>query len=864
MDEELDEELSFHMEMQARKNLAAGHSPDEARRQARVQFGWIESAREECRQLQGFHIAERAWRDTRFALRGFRRSPGFTAVALLALMLGIGANTAIFSVVYAVLLAPLPYPEPDQLVMVWSKVNGHRNSVSTGDYLDWKQQNSVFQDVGAWSGRTFNLATTGRPQVIQARVTSPGLLQMQGLKFFRGRDFLPEEGTVGRDHVAVMTHAVWKNHFAGNPKIIGQQIRLNGEPYTVVGVLAAGMADRFESQLMIPLAFQPDQLTHDRRWLAVMGRLKPGVSLQQANLDMDVVTRRIAENYPTSNQGWGISVESLHHDFTSQETIKGLWLLMGAVGFLLLIACVNVANLLLARGTVRQKEIAIRASLGARRSQLFSQFLTESLTLAVIGGLLGVGLAWGMLKVIVAVLPPFSIPTEADVRLNLPVMFFTLGATVLAGVLCGCAPAWQPSHWDFGAALKDGGRLSQAAARHGLRRVLVVVEFALALTLVAGAGLAVHSFWKLINEDLGFRQDHILTFSLSIAPTRFHQPEETSTFYRQLLDRIEALPGVTSASVSTGMPIRGTNVGTAFSLAGQPSPDPAARPNAGFTMVTPGYFKTFGVEIVSGRGITDQDVAGSPRVAVVNETFAKRNLTNLDPLTQRVVVEQVIPGSRTRGTPMEWQIVGVYRDVRNVGVRSEGFPEINVPFWQSPWPQAAIAVRTTGNPADMTGSVAAVVESMDPDLGVNRAMTMDQIVGESLGGERFATIFLAIFAAMALLLSVIGIYGVMTFTVAQRTHEIGLRMALGAAPAQVLRLVLGEGILLASAGLLVGLCGTYFVGHLMKSMLYEVTATDPVTFGAVVVLLLLSAVLACYVPARRATRVDPMVALRSQ
>ena len=864
VDDELHEELQFHLEMQARKNQDHSLEAAEARRQARLQFGSFERATEECREARGINLIERAWRDICYALRGFRRTPGFTAVALLALTLGIGANTAIFSVVYAVLLAPLPYPNPEQLTMVWSKVNGHRNSVSAGDYLDWKRQNTVFQDLGAWSGGNFNLSTSARPEVVQTRITSPGLLNMQGIRFFLGRDFLPEEGEVGKEHVVIMTHRLWQDRFGSNPNIIGQQIRMNGEPYTVVGVLAAGMADRFESHLMIPLAFTPDQLSHDRRWLLAMGRMKPGVTLQQANADMDVITHRISELYPASNKGWSASVESLHHDFTGRDTITGLWLLMGAVGFVLLIACLNVANLLLARGTVRQKEVAVRACLGARRSQLFSQFLTESLVLSLIGGALGVGLAWGLLKAILAILPPFSIPTEADVRLNLTVLFFSLAATLVAGVVCGCFPAWQSSRWNLSEAIKAGDRSSSGGGRQGLRRSLVVIEFALALTLVAGAGLAVHSFWKLERTDLGFRQDHILTFDLSIPATRSTTQEQTVAFYRELLDKIHALPTVSSAAASTGMPVRGTRYGMAFSIAGAPSVNPSSRPGAGFTMVTPEYFRTFEIQIIKGRAFNEQDVAGGLPVAVVNETFVRKYLSNADPLGQRVAVDRLVPGAKKMGPPTEWQIVGVYRDVHNGGVRGDGFPEIDVPFWQSPWPDAAIEVRTSGDPLGMSSSVAAAVASVDPDLGLNHIRTMDDLVQESLGGERFGTVFLATFAAMALLLAVIGIYGVMSFAVAHRTHEIGIRMALGAARAQVLRLVLREGLSLAALGLLIGLFGTYFVGRVMKTLLYEVSAMDPGTIGTAVAVLLLSALFASYLPARRATCVEPTVALRHE
>src|SRR6266436_1020383 len=397
MDEELQAELQSHLEMQARKNLSAGLTPQEARRQARLQFGGFESAKEECRDARGVNFVETVSRDLRYALRGFRRTPRFTAVALLALMLGIGSNTAIFSVVYAVLLAPLPYPSPDQLVMVWSKVNGHRNSVSAGDYLDWKRQNTVFQDVVAWSGGTFSLSVSGHPEAVQARITSPGFFNMQGIPLSLGRDFFPEEDQPGKDHVLIMTHRFWQERFGSDSHIIGQQVRLNGEPYSVVGVLAAGMSDRFESHLFVPLSFKPDQINHDSRGLLVMARLKPGVTLQQANADMNSVALHIAEIFPVSNKGWGASVEPLKNAFTSRDTIDDLWLLLGAVGFVLLIACVNVANLLLARGTVRQKEVAVRTSVGATRWHLFSQFLSESLVLALIGGAVGVGLAIAML-----------------------------------------------------------------------------------------------------------------------------------------------------------------------------------------------------------------------------------------------------------------------------------------------------------------------------------------------------------------------------------------------------------------------------------------------------------------------------------
>ena len=860
LDRDLRAELASHLEMHIEENLRAGMNAEEARRAALMKLGGIEQTKESVRDRRGLPVLESLFRHLRFGFRLLRKNPAFAAVAVLTLALGIGVNTAIFSVVYGALLAPLPYPNPDQLVMVWSKVNGHDNSVSAGDYLDWKRQNSVFKDVVAWSEGTFSLSVDGHPEAMQTRIPSPGFFNMQGIPLMLGRDFLPEEGEPGRNHVVIMTHRLWEERFGGDLHIVGQPVRLNGEPYTVVGVLAAGMPDRFEAHLFVPLTITPDRINHDRHWLTVMGRMKAGVTLEQANADMDGVTRRIAEVYPVSNKGWGASVEPLKNNFTSRDTIKNLWLLVGAVGFVLLIACVNVANLLLARGTIRQREVAVRASLGATRWQLFSQFLTESFALALIGGALGVGLASMLLKVIVVLLPPFSIPTEADIRLNLPVLFFSLATTLLAGVLCGCAPAWQGSRGNPGETLKEGGRLSSSVGRHGLRRILVVFEFGLALTLLAGAGLVIHSFWKLTRVSLGFRQDHLLTFSLPIPVERFTQPEQIAAFYRQVLEKITALPGITSAAASTGAPIVGTNWGMAFSIAGQPPADRSSRPGAGFTMVTPEYFRTFGIPIVKGRTFTEQDVAGGLPVAIVNETFVKKYLPNVDPLSQVVVVQQLRLGSL--GPPIEWHIVGVYPDVHNGGVRRENFPEINVPMWQSPMPLVRITVRTGSDPANMANSVAGAVRSVDSDLPLDQVRTMDQVVDESLGGERFSTVLFASFAAVALLLAGIGIYGVMSFAVAQRTHEIGLRIALGAGPRQVLRLVLQEGMLLAFGGLVIGLAGAYFVGRTMKSILYGVTAIDPAALSIVAAVLLLAAVLACYVPARRATRVDPMIALR--
>jgi predicted permease len=792
------------------------------------------------------------------------KNPGFASIAILALALGIGANTAIFSVVYATLLAPLPYREPDRIVMVWSHVNGYNNGVAAGDFLDWKRQNTTFESIAAWTGRQMSLSISNHPEQVQTEPCTPGFLGVLGQPFLMGRDFLPEEGELGREHEVILTYKLWKNRFGKDRNILGKQVRMDAEQYNVVGVLAPGATDRVQSELYVPLAFRPEQINHDFHWILVMARMKPGISLAQANADMDTVTKHIAEVYPKSNQGWGASVEPLQNDFLSRETVRALWILLGAVGFVLLIACANVANLLLARGTARQREVAVRGALGATRSQLFSQFLVESLALASIGGALGVGLAWAFLKGILALMPTYTLPSEADVRLNVPVLLFTLGATTLAGVLFGCAPAFQALRLNLNDTLKEGGRGGIGVGRHRARHALVLAEFALALTLLAAAGLAIHSFWNLTHSDMGFRTDHILTFTLPMPTARRPQPEQMLAFYRQLIERLQALPGVTSASVSTGMPVRGIGFGMDFDVVGKEVADRSQRPDARFNMVSPGYFPTFGIRMVRGRAFTEADKEGGMPVAVVNAQLAQKYFPNVDPLTQRLSVNQLIPGVAKIGPPVAWQVVGVYENVRNRDPKDGDQPEIAVPFAQSPWPGVNMAVRTVGDPTAMSKSIAVVVNSLDPDLPMADVKTMDQMIDQSTGGDRFGAVLFGTFAGIALVLAAFGIYGVMSFGVAQRTHEIGLRMALGADSSEVLGMVLKEGMMLGAIGLAIGLAGAWGVGRVMRNLLFGIGTIDYGAFTAVSAVLMLAAFLACYVPARRATQVDPMAALREE
>jgi putative ABC transport system permease protein len=798
-----------------------------------------------------------------YSVRTLLKNPGFTITAVLTLALGIGATTAIFSVVYATLFEPLPYPKSEQLMMIWSRAGSDaRNVVSPGDFLDWKKRSKSFRDMQAFGGAgSFNLATKDRPEQVEGGACTPGFYTMVGDKMFLGRDFLPEEGQPGNDHFVILMHRLWSQRFGADQNIIGRQIRMNGEPYTVVGVLAPGLADRGESGLMVPMAFKPEQINHDSHFILVMGRLNDGVSQTQAQAELSGIAEQLAQEYPTSNTNWGVAVEPLHLDFLPNTTRTRLWLLQGAVGFLLLIACLNVANLLLARGAKRQREVVLRATLGATSGRLFGQLLTESFVLSLAGGALGVLLAGLLMDAIIAIMPPGLLPLEAEIRISIPVLLFTIAATMSAGLIFGCLPAWQATRLDLNEVLKQGGR-SAGGGRRRVGRALVVAEFALALTMLAGGGLALKSFWKLSRVDLGIKTDHVLTFNLPVSESRFTQAERIAPYYRQLLEKIESVPGVKKAALTTGIPTRGTGIGMGFTIVGAPPVDPSARPGAGFQIVTPGYHDTFGIRVVKGRSFDEGDTAAGPRVAMVNERFVNRYFAGVDPLQQRIAVNQLIPFGKP-GPPVEWQIVGVFHTVRNDGVRDD-YPEIDVPFWQSPMPRVSVAVRTDGDPNNVIESLATGVNSIDPDLPLAGVKTMDQIVTEQLAPDRFAMVLFGSFAVMALLLAMIGVYGVMTFGVAQRTQEFGLRMALGAQRSRVLNLVLKEGTILAALGSIVGLGGAYLVGRAMQSTLYGVEALDVRAFGVVALVLLVAALLACFLPAWRASRVEPMEALRHQ
>jgi putative ABC transport system permease protein len=801
------------------------------------------------------------FRDARFGLRLLLRSPGFTLVAMLTLGLGIASTTAIFSVVHGLFFAPLPYREADRLVMVWEQEDGRRRGPSPATYLEFKRQATAFSDINAWGGGPVNIATADRPENVDAGRATPGFLGMLGYghPLALGRSFNEDEGVEGRDRVIILTYRLWQDRYGGDPAILGKPVLVDDVPHTVIGVLGEGPADHQQSKVWLPLAFTEEQRTSGGGSLNVMARLRAGVELPEANASLKALSAAIERTRPTPRQHLSVSVEPFRNNFVRDSTKRGIWLLLGAVGFLLLIACANVANLLLARGTARRRELAIRTAIGASRAAIARQLIVESLVVALMGGVLGAALARGLIDVIVALMPVYTLPSETEIVLSVPVLLFAFVACTLSGLLAGLAPAWRASRTEVAEVMKEGGR-AVSAGRDRLRRALIVVEFALALTLLAGGGLAVHALVKQMSADPGFTAERLVTFTVPVPRGKFATAGEAESFYRTLLERTEALPGVESVAISTGMPVRGMQFGTGFTVEGRPGA-PEVRGGTGVNMITPEYTRTFGIRTVAGRAFDDRDRTGGTRVAIVNEAFVRRYLPDVDPVGQRVHFGAFSFLALGRAAPVPWEIVGVMADVANDGLR-EANPELTVPFWQVPWPRATVAIRTTGPAADVVASARDVVRGLDPVLPLRDVRTIEETLSTAAASDRFYTVFLAGFAAVALTLAAIGIYGVMAFAVAQRTHEIGLRMALGAKRSQVLGQILREGMTTALVGTALGGVGAVLIGRALEGAVYGVEPTNPLTFGAVAVLLLLAALVACVVPARRASSVDPMAALR--
>jgi putative ABC transport system permease protein len=795
------------------------------------------------------------WQDLRYGARMLLKQPGFTFVAALTLALGIGANGAIFSVVNAVLLRPLPLREPERLVKIWeNKPDMIQGTASIPNLEDWREQNDVFTGITAYQFGSFSLPGRDYPERIFGVTASANFFDVVGVAPQTGRVFREGEDRPGAHRVVVMSARLWERNLAADPNIVGKEILLNGENHTVIGVMPVHF--RFPSRLVevwVPLVPDPDLIANraDHNFLA-LGRLKSGVTFEQAQEQMRAIAKRIELQYPDIQARRSVLLIPLHEE-TVRSVRPALRALMAAVGFVLLIACVNVANLLLARAAGRRREIAIRMALGAGRFRLLRQLLTESLILSALGGAFGLLLAkWG----VNALLSLFAdaLPRASEIGLDGRVVGFTLLLSLLTGIVFGLSPALQSAGEDLQTALKEGGAACGAPQRHWLRGALVVLEIAASLVLLAGAGLLIRSFLRLQQTDVGLRPEHVLTMGVALPPAKYSSPQATITFYEQLLERVAALPGVGRAGVINHLPLQRTGENDGFNLEGHDPYPPGQAPIAEKRIVSPDYFRAIGVPLLAGRFFNAQDQADSTQVVIVNQTLARDYLADQNPI-----------GKRISWLDGDWMtIVGVVGDVKQSGLTQPTRPEIHHPFTQSPRGGMSLVVRGAVDPATLSVSVRGAAQEVDPALPVFNVKTMETVIADSVSGNRLNALLLGLFAALALGLSAIGIYSVMSYTVGQNTREIGVRMALGARGADVLKLVLGQGLALTAVGLGMGIAAAFALTRLMENLIFGVSATDPVTLIVTPLLLTFVALLACYVPARRATKVDPLVALRNE
>jgi putative ABC transport system permease protein len=741
---------------------------------------------------------------------------------------------------------------------------GERNGISTLNFLDWQKDNTVFDFMAAQRGELTTLTGEHDPVQLRGGRVSARYFEIFGIRAVLGRTFLPDEDQPGKDKVVVLSHALWVSQFGADPAIVGRNLSFDNEPYTVVGVLPAGGAfDRALAQLWRPLAFEPSNMTRNFHWLISFARLKEGVSLEQAKANMDTIGARIERDFPQSNKGWGVIVERYADTLIGPQLRTSLLVLLTSTGLVLLIGCANLANLSLARGVSREREVAVRASLGAGRGRLVRQFLTENVLLSLSGGLLGIGVGYGLMSWLQTLIPPFSFAREAEIAMDLRVLAFSLALSIFTGVLFGLAPAWQATTPDLAGVMKEGGRGSSGGSRKILRDALIVTEVALAFVLLVGSGLMMRSFFRLMNAEMGFDGTNVLTMNLPIARERFPDPERLNLYLKEIRAAVEAVPGVRETAYSCGPPMRGTCYGMPWQVADRPLENKANRQGGFFKIVSASYFSTLRLQLVNGRALNDRDVKGSPHVLVINERLAKRDFKDADPVGKRLLIEEIIPGKTELGPDIAWEIVGVIRDEKVMGMDDDRSAGVYVSNEQSPAYGGTLSVRAGSNPATLQKSITAAIRSVNKDQAVTDIRTVDEIKELSVAPNRIQSTLLGIFGTVALMLAAIGIYGVISYSVAQRTHEIGIRAALGATSGGLVRLILGRGLVLTSAGLIIGFAGAIGLTRLMTTILYGVGARDPGTMLAVASILAGVAAAACYVPARRATKVDPIVALRS-
>jgi putative ABC transport system permease protein len=804
--------------------------------------------------------------DLRYALRTLRNSPGFAAVAIATIALAIGANTAIFSFVNGIVLNPLSYPDAERIVRVLERrPDGGLNSISTLNYLDWAEQNTVFEHMAARSGWQATWTGGDEPlQLIGGRV-SADFFRIYGTQAALGRMFAPGEDQLGNDKVVVLSHALWENRFGADPGTVGRSITLNAEPHTIIGVLEPGPFDREGAQIWKPLAFEPSNMTRDFHWFGSWAKLAPGVTLEQARAEMEVIGARISEQYPDSNLGWSVRVDQLADVIGGPQLRTAVLVMFAATGFVVLIGCANLASLALARGVSREREVAVRASLGASRWRLARQFLTENVLIAACGGIVGIGVGFGTMKWIQWMIPPFLLPAQTEVRMDGAVMLFAFGVAVLTGLLFGLAPALQATRPDLTGTIKDGGHgATPGSPGRRVRSVLVVAEVALAFVLLVGAGLMMRSVFSLLDVDPGFDSTNVLTAGLPIAQSQYPDPAALNAYLDSIRAAVEAVPGVTGTALTTALPLRGWSYGMPYLIAGREVVDRANRGAGFFKMITPSYFETLGIRLLSGRALSETDTAGSPPVVVINETFAKREFPDVDPIGQRILVQRIVPGATELGEEIPWEVVGVIVDEKIGSLEDDDSGGMYASYRQSPVYGMSMAVRAALDAESLQRAIRAAVDSVNRDQALSNVMTLEQIERDSMLAQRLQSILWGVFATIALLLAAVGIYGVISYSVAQRTQEIGIRAALGASAASLQALVFKSGMRLTLIGLGIGVAGALAVTRVMESLLAGVSPRDPVTLIVVALVLGVAAAAACFIPAQRVASVDPTAALRYQ
>jgi predicted permease len=853
LDDDLEREIRDHLELEAEER---GGSLSAARRA----FGNATLIKEDVRAVWTWTAFERFMQDLRYGLRLFRRSPGFSIVAVLTLALGIGANTAIFSVVNGVLLRPLPFPKPDRLVRLWESVPAKgvaNNVVEPFNFIDWRARSRSFEGMAAIMDSTMNLTGVGEPLALPGLGVTPEFFSILGVPPLYGRGFLTEEGVPGANGAVVLGYGVWQSHFGGNRGILGTKIVVNGAPSTVVGIMPPGFSlPKYRAELWFPLPLTRTKEWQGGRFLGVVARMKAGVTIQQAQDEMTGIGKQLSEERPFNNKGWNVAVVPALADATEGVRLP-LLVLLGAVGFVLLIACANVANLLLMRASGRLREVAIRAALGAGKRRILQQLLSESLLLAIAGWAAGLLFGAWALKGLLAIIPRNTpLPRMDSVHLDGRVFTFAFAIAVLTAVIFGLVPALHVSRLELQDALKQGSSRAGLGRNRAVRKAFVVTEIGLALLLLVGAGLMLRSFARLISVQPGFEPERVLTMNVFLSPARFTYSDKRSRsqYIEQILTEVRGVPGVRAAGSIHMLPLTGRVSGSCFGRVSEPPPSPASSPSADFLVISPGYFQAMATPMLSGRAFGEQDHFGSPSAIVINDAFSKRVFPGENPIGKRLNLCWTIPN------PAE--IVGVVANARQKELANAPQPTIFVANAQAPMYFATLVARAASDPRQIARSIESAVHRVNPEQAISDVQTMDEVFSNSVAQPRFQLVLLAVFAGIAVVLAGVGVYGVVSYSVTQRTQEIGVRVALGARRSDVAGLVMREGLLLAVMGLAAGLAGAFALTRLLETLLFEVTPTDPATLVSVSVLLLLLTLVAIVVPVRRAMKVDPMVALR--